>query len=406
VGSDPDAKHRRIYQAIRNDIVAGEYAVGQRIPTEAALAAQHGASRPTVARALRELERGGYLIRHRGVGSFVGDRQQASGKVFGLIVPWPGQGIFSSICNAIVRESEAHGYVVLLSGSLMAEGDVMIAQEEAFCGQLIARKVAGVFFGPLDVHPGQAFVNSQVADRLDKAGIPLVLLDRDICDVPGRGAFDLVGVDNRKEEAVITEHLLALGCRRIEFITHDWVVSTVSARIEGFKDALGRHGLATDAGSIHRWDPNDRDFVRNLMRPPHAEAFVCVNDLVAASLMHNLAVLGIRVPDDVRLVGFDDIDTAARLPVPLTTMRQPAAHIGTVAVKVLLDRIENPRLPVRETTLACELVVRESCGAKRQTPAASTVSTSAGEPAGPRFPTPTKGGPETCTHGRGQRLPI
>jgi DNA-binding GntR family transcriptional regulator len=60
VGSDPDAKHGRIYQAIRNDIVAGQYPVGQRIPAEAALAAQHGASRPTVARALRELERGGY----------------------------------------------------------------------------------------------------------------------------------------------------------------------------------------------------------------------------------------------------------------------------------------------------------------------------------------------------------
>ena len=363
---DSRTKYHRIYEDLHQAIIAGDYSVGQQIPTEAQLAARYGASRPTVARALRGLEHLGLVTRRRGLGSFVREQQRPGGKLLGLIVPRPGQGVFAGICDAIVREAEAHGYGVLLAGSLMAGGDVLIPKEEAFCKQLVSRNVAGLFFGPLDVHPGQKSVNLQIAERFDKAGIPFVLLDRDIHDYPRRSKFDLVGVDNRSEASVVTEHLLQLGCRRIEFIGHDWMVSTLSARIEGFKDAMAKYGLSTDSRSVHRWDPNDRDFVRNLMRPPHAEAFVCVNDAVATSLMHNLAVLGVRVPEEVRLVGFDDIAVASQLPVPLTTVRQPTDHIGTVAFKMLLDRLANPRLPARSMTLACELIVRESCGANLQ----------------------------------------
>ncbi len=343
MAGDVKAKYRRIYEEVHDAIITGRYGLGQQIPTEAELAAQYGASRPTVARALRDLEHRGYLVRRQGVGSFVGEGQRSASRLLGLILPRPGLGIFAGMCDAIVRESEAAGHGVLLAGNLMAGRDVALPREEAFCEQMIARKVAGVFFGPLDVHSSQMTLNEQIAERLEKARIPLVLLDRDIYDYPRRSGYDLVGIDNRREGAGITEHLLALGCRRIEFLTHDWPVSTASARIEGYKDALARYGVGWEPGWVHAWDADDRQFVRNLMRSPHAEAFVCVNDAMAAS----------------------------RLPVPLTTVRQPAGHLGAVAVRMLLERLANPGLPARQTMLSCELVVRESCGGRMPLTAAA-----------------------------------
>lgn len=368
---NPAAKYRQIFERIHGAIVGGEYTAGQQIPTEVELARAFDASRPTVAKALRQLEKAGYLNRRRGVGTFVAHRPQVAGRLLGLIVPRPGEGIFAPMCDAIMRETERCGYGLLLAGSLMAGRDVALPRKEAFCEQLRARRVAGVFFGPLDVPPGQTAINLQIAEELDRAGIAVVLLDREICSYPGRSRYDLVGINNRRESAVVTEHLLRLGCRRIEYIRDVWDVSTAAARVDGYMDAMARHGIQVSPEWIHYWREDEQALVRELMRPPHAEAFVCANDRLAEALMHNLAVLGVRVPDDVRVVGFDDNERSARLPVPLTTVRQPAAFLGTMAAKMLLERLENPDLPPRELMLSCELVVRDSCGAKKGCSAAS-----------------------------------
>jgi GntR family transcriptional regulator of arabinose operon len=363
VANKTRAKHRHIYEELFGAIQAGEYAVGEQIPTEAQLATRYGASRPTVARALRDLEQRGYLIRRRGVGSFVSERDHTRTKLFGLMLPRPGEGIFESMCDSIVRQAEAHGYAVLLAGSPLNRGDSLRCWAEAFCEQLISRSVTGMFFGPLDVLPDELPINVEIAEMLSQAAIPVVLLDRDVYDQPMRSRFDLVGVNNYRESARITNHLLDQGCRHIEYVSHQAIVSTATSRIAGYKDAMHRYGIDPEPGWIHRWDVGDRDYVRELVRGGHPDAYICINDLVAISLMHNLAVLGVRVPEDVRLVGFDDIDRARHLPVPLTTIRQPGEMIGTIAVKMMMDRIENPRLPAREVSLACDLIVRESCGA-------------------------------------------
>jgi len=92
------------------------------------------------------------------------------------------------------------------------------------------------------------------------------------------------------------------------------------------------------------------------------DAFVCANDHTAGNLMHTLLALGKRIPDDIRIVGIDDVKYARLLPVPLTTLHQPCRDIGRIALTVMLDRIANPDLPPRDVLLGCELVVRKSCG--------------------------------------------
>jgi DNA-binding LacI/PurR family transcriptional regulator len=93
------------------------------------------------------------------------------------------------------------------------------------------------------------------------------------------------------------------------------------------------------------------------------EAIVCGNDLTAARLMQTLLALGVRIPEEVRIVGMDDVKYASLLPVPLTTVHQDCAGIGVVAMATMLERLEHPELPVRDVTVPTKLVVRRSCGA-------------------------------------------
>jgi len=98
------------------------------------------------------------------------------------------------------------------------------------------------------------------------------------------------------------------------------------------------------------------------MRAGALEAVVCANDRTAGRLMHTLAALGYRLPEDVRLVGIDDAPYAGLLPVPLTTLRQPTAEIGDAALALMLARVARRDLPARDTRLHGRLVVRQSCG--------------------------------------------
>jgi DNA-binding LacI/PurR family transcriptional regulator len=94
------------------------------------------------------------------------------------------------------------------------------------------------------------------------------------------------------------------------------------------------------------------------------DAFVCANDRVAGRLMHTLLTAGLRIPRDIRIVGIEDVNYAALLPVPLTTVHQPCRDIGEAALRVMLERLDRPRMPARDVLLECTLVIRESCGAK------------------------------------------
>jgi len=109
-------------------------------------------------------------------------------------------------------------------------------------------------------------------------------------------------------------------------------------------------------------DASDAKFIRSILKKQRPDAFVCANDLTAGNLMHTLMSLGQRIPEDIRIVGIDDVKYARLLPVPLTTLHQPCRDMGRIAMAVMLDRSANPDLPPRDVLLRCDLVVRKSCG--------------------------------------------
>jgi hypothetical protein len=104
--------------------------------------------------------------------------------------------------------------------------------------------------------------------------------------------------------------------------------------------------------------------VRALLDARSPDAVVCANDRTAALLMRTVMRLGCHVPGDLRIVGIDDAEMASVLPVPLTTLRQPSRQIGDAALAAMLERVARKELPTRDILLHCDLVVRESCGAR------------------------------------------
>jgi len=360
VKTRPDlSKHERIRQTLIQAIASGQYEPGQRLPSESALVKTFGASRPTVNRALRDLQLSGVIERRAGSGSYVRADATARGYLFGLLIPELGRTeIFEPICSGMA-DAQHGSHHALLWGSSLADSANIEEQASQACRQLVAQKVSGVFFAPLELTPEKDLINRRIAEIFDRAGIPLTLLDRDLMPYPERSQYDLVGIDNRRAGYTITSHLLRRGCRRLAFVGRPRSAPTVDARIWGYREALAG-GEAEP--HVFRIDPEDRTEVKRVLDDARPDGFVCANDFTAAQLLKTLDALGISVPDDVRMAGFDDVKYASLLSVPLTTIHQPCADIGGVAIGAMLERLRSPKMPPRDILLNFHLVVRDSCG--------------------------------------------
>jgi GntR family transcriptional regulator, arabinose operon transcriptional repressor len=355
--------------ALERAIRSGKWRVGQRLPSESELLVQFGASRITVGRAMRDLQAAGLVERRAGSGSFVREPSGSRPLSFGMLLPERGEtDIFEPMWQGIAASPLARGHA-LLWGSPADPSASKDEQAWSVCRQYVERGVSGVFFAPLERTPTKDAYNRRITEALDDAGIPVVLLDRPATVYPERGHHDLVGLDNRRAGYVVTEHLLALGAKRVAFLGLPDAAATVDAREAGFRDALHARAVAFEPALAHRLEPADVTGVRRFMESQRPDGIVCANDWTAARLMHSLLALGHAIPRDVRLVGIDDVEYASVLPVPLSTLRQPAREIGAAALAAMLDRVAGSDLPTRDILLHGRLVVRASCGAARANPA-------------------------------------
>lgn len=366
------SKHSQLFAALSRDLRAGRWKHGERLPSEAELVATFAVSRITVTRAMRDLQAAGLVERRAGSGTYARTSRAAQSLSFGLLIPDLGETeIFEPICQGMMASPRARQHALLWGNTAGSAGggESTISKEECawrLCRQYIERKVAGVFFAPLELSPAREELNRRIGRALDDARVPIVLLDRPLLPYPQPGHHDLVGIDNRRAGYVMTEHLLRLGCRRIVFVSVANAAPTVDERAAGYREALHAWNVAPERAFHHQLDPDDRNAVKELVRSRRPEAIVCANDRTAGRLLHSLLRLEYRVPRDIRLVGIDDAGYASLLPVPLTTLRQPTRQIGDAALGLMLERIARPDLPPRDVRLPCELVVRDSCGASRR----------------------------------------
>ena len=358
---EPDSlpKHRQVLNSLRQELAAGRYRSGEKLPSEADLVKRFGASRITIGRAMRELQALGLIERRAGSGTYA-RATKGTNLTFGLLIPNLGQTeIFEPICQGIAAsQKEQHALLWGNSSEAAPRGE----QAWLLCRQYIERRVSGVFFAPLEAGADCDPINLQIVGALDRARIPVVLLDRCFLPYPERSKYDLVGVDNRRVGHLATSHLLDRGCERIAFLALPHAASTVEARLAGYREALHFRGLTPSPSLVQNFAADDVEAVKAFVERLYPQGIVCANDRTAGALMRSLLAIGVRIPDQVKLVGIDDLPFASLLPVPLTTMRQPGREIGMVAMSVMLERLSQPQLPTRDVLLASEIMVRESSG--------------------------------------------
>ena len=196
---------------------------------------------------------------------------------------------------------------------------------------------------------------------LESAGVPVVLLDRFV-DAP----LDQVGCDNEQPTARLVEHLIDLGHTRIAMAIGLRGLSTTEERVRGYRLALERAGLPFDetllaeGGSMRDRARRAMHELLSLNEPP--TAVVSGNNFMTIGLLRAIAERGLRVPEDIALVAFDDFEWADLFAPRLTVIRQPTTELGSRAVELLLSRLDDPERPPRIERLEATFVHRNSCG--------------------------------------------
>jgi LacI family transcriptional regulator, galactose operon repressor len=228
--------------------------------------------------------------------------------------------------------------------------------DERWLETVAARRSDGVLLVLSELSPGQQA-------RLDALGVPVVMVDPAGNPTPSSRS---VGATNWSGGLAAAEHLIELGHRRIAVIGGPTDVLCSRARIDGYRAAMGAAGLAIPDGYLRYGDflsasgYQQTIALLNLSEPPTA-IFVC-SDQMALGAYEALYERGLRVPDDVSIVGFDDLDEARWAIPPLTTVRQPLTEMASMATQMLLALINGEELETTRVELATPLVVRASTG--------------------------------------------
>lgn len=364
-------KHQLIFEYLHNRILNGGFKPGDRLPSEAELGKTFEASRITVAKAVLELQRMNLVTRRPGAGTHVARKPPAVGYTLGLLIPELGRTeIFEPICHGMMRSPFARPDSLLwpsvsrgggISSTVAPTDKEAIEQAEHMAQYFIAQQVAGVFFAPLELVAGMDVANRRIMRMLERSRMPVVLLDRCYLPYPERSENDLVGIDNRRTGFQITQRLISSGAKRLLFFAEPHSAPTVDARISGFLEACRNASNMLTAAEVRTVHALDQEAVRKVLLQADPDGIVCANDVTAARLMQTVLALGRRIPDEIQIVGIDDVRYASLLPVPLTTMHQDCNAIGVIAMATMLQRLEHPDLPTREILLPTRLVERSSC---------------------------------------------
>jgi GntR family transcriptional regulator of arabinose operon len=346
--------HEQIAAILKERITGGLWPSGSGLPSEKALCAEFDVSRGTVRQALQTLENEGMLRREQGRGTFVhfnntsADTTQARRMAF--IVPYVRDSSVPTILVGFQQVAEENNFSVIFN-YVNNDPD----QQERVIQKLVGENVAGIALYPVDSE------DITIVDTLRRVRFPIVMIDRYLRGI----STDYVMSDHFGGAIRSTHYLFDLGHTRVGFVT--WLSPAVSLehRLLGYTQALAerRAPLAerlicrvngypiVDVSPLHT-------YLQGADRPT---AILAANDQIAAGIYRAASSIGLRIPDDVSVMGFDNLDLSPHLDPPLTTMAQPFLQIGQTAANLLLRRVGGDHERVEQITLPTELIIRSSC---------------------------------------------
>jgi len=360
--------HTQLQRQLRNLIFSGQWKPGTRLPSENQLHRNLNISRSTVRQAFSEARHEGLIERIPGRGTFVAEPAPESRQkrlVAFIISDFESEREWELLkgVEAAASSNDCHVVFYNTRGSCREERRVL--------GQLSAQQFSGaLLWSCVDARDEGA------GRTLDDASLPpLVLMDRDSPALTG----DVVTSDNYGGASLALGHMLALGHRRIVCVTHEMAaLTTVAERIQGYRDALQatcaaedkvwvmptRVELSTERALQLGNDPASPP-MRYLMERLGEErptAVFAINDLLALLVLRAAQALQIQVPDELSVVGFDNVEFSALMATPLTTVAQDFQTIGRSSFELLLERMEGISVPPRTLRVPVTLQVRNTTG--------------------------------------------
>ena len=380
----------KIMDYVKDKIKNGDYLPEQQIPTEMDFAKLFDVSRITSRRALVELENEGVIIRKKGSGSFVApistvdesmqgkaNIDTSNSNIITLLLPndYESGNLIKTILGTSDYIKDKNYYL-----SIRDSSDCLI-EDEVFLKEISSGKIRGII-----LYPDTEMINMEFITKLYTDEIPTVIIDKYFEGIP----FNCVISDNFKGSYEMTQYLIDLGHERIAFVSNVGLeeASSVRERYMGYCKALKDNGIQVGNAlnilnynkKIRAFDMKFYELVRNLMPitdPIYQEFFKdmirklmlqgvtaiqCVNDVVAVYFMKSCSELGIAIPNQLSIAGFDNIELSGHLEIPLTTVEQDFYLMGKKAAEMLLENIEERKYDFQKVTLPIKLIERHSSG--------------------------------------------
>lgn len=358
---DKKLKYYELMEDLHHKIIEGEIRPGEKLPSENKLSVEYGVSRQTVRKALQILQNDGYIYAEHGRGTFCSEmlRHTRTSKNIAVVTTYLSDYIFPRIVQGIDRIFTENGYSILLKNTRNSRS------LEAKClEELLQKDIEGLIIEPSRSQISCRHIN--LYEMLDAYKIPYVFIQGVHAQMKDRPQILL---NDCRGGYLATKHLTSLGHRRIIgiFKSDD---TQGQQRHKGYVQALQEAEIPYDPDLVVWFYTEDRkthpyEKMRQLAEERKNQPFdavVAYNDQVAIEVIRALGDMGLRVPEDVSVTGYDDSYLAATCKVPLTTVAHPQERLGEMAAELLLRIIREGNLKEEETHILMEpeLVVRES----------------------------------------------
>jgi DNA-binding LacI/PurR family transcriptional regulator len=350
--SSPIPQYFQLQTWLKEQIHQGVFKVEDKIPTEEELVQLTGLARATVRQAIQNLTNMGYLVRKKGLGTFVTVPNISPQKqvIIGLIVPDIRSGYAPELARGAEDEAARSKHSLILCSS-----DDLYIKADFHANRLIENSVSGVIFVPTASSDSK---NRTIVQKFQDKNIPVVLADRTIPYLD----LDHVTTDNFEGAYNLTNYLIKKGHKKISFIYSN-IFSTEKLRFNGYKKALEENKIQYDPSIVvsHTGPFNEEQFSKYaqaiLKQKKRITAVFAGHDRIALTFYLVARDMGLSFPEDMSIVGYDDLDFET---LSLTTMHQPIYEMGIESVKLIDSRINGEKNGPQSIVLKSYLIERES----------------------------------------------
>ncbi len=350
-------KYNQIEEELKALILEEKIKPGEKMPSENVLSKQYGVSRQTVRKAISDLVNEGFVYAVQGSGTYCSDasRFKKDSKDIAVVMTYLSDYIFPKVISGIDSVLSENGYSIVLKNTNNSRTREIKCLEE-----LIEKNIDGII-----IEPSKSNVfckHKYLYDKLDKYGIPYIFI---------QGAYSVmedkphVIMDDEKGAYLLTGYLISQGHKNIigVFKSDD---TQGQNRHKGYAKALAKAGLTYDPENVIWFYTEDRavhpytNLQKMIKSGKKVDAIVAYNDQIAFHLIKAIRELGLKVPQDISITGYDNSQPAANTDITLTTIVHPQQELGKIAAQMLLKMIRGEEVEKR-IVVEPELVIGNSC---------------------------------------------